>query len=189
MIYGQDVVVSAKESGQILQIAQGALVENLQFVNGSTDFVGGAVNCNSFGEQITLRNCQFKNNSSNALDNQGRGAAVIHSFGLLVIENCLFENNFGTLGLGAAISSEGFWQEGDPIRQIIISDCLFVDNEGAAPVLVGCATDIFLLDSSLLDIALSEGCETFDIPGPNLVVDTLFTVMGGDTLSLSLIHI
>ena len=176
VIEGEGVVIYADVPGAIVQITQEARIQNLQFLNAITDRVGGAMLCNSFGGPIELIDCTFKNNQSNAAENQGRGGAILQVRGETIITDCHFENNTGTLGIGGAISTEGFHEQGDPNFKITLGSSTFVNNGTGGPVFIGCHTDLFLLDGSSDIVVLTQGCENFGLQSGSINMGLTFTL-------------
>lgn len=176
VIEGGGVVIFAGVPGLLIQITQEAWISNLRFVNARTEEVGGAMLCNSFGGPIQLVDCAFENNQSNAPENQGRGGAILQVRGETIIANCHFENNTGNLGLGGAISTEGFHEKGDPNFKITIESSTFVNNGNEGAVFIGCHTDLFLLDGDSEVVVLTQGCENFGLQSGSINMETTFVV-------------
>jgi len=113
------VTISGNNSTRLLLISGGAqaLIDSVDFVDGSNDNGGGIVVGGS-GAQLTLRNARVANNQATASSGDGGGVAVSGSF---IAENCLFENNTAVDGGGAL----RIYSSGDAT----LSNCSFVGNQ------------------------------------------------------------
>lgn len=77
-------------------------VSNTRF-NANTNTFGGAVANFATGSLATYRDCSFTENSGAT----GGGGALTNGFGVrLEVENCLFENNTGTVGAAIRVQND-----------------------------------------------------------------------------------
>ncbi len=172
VLYGNGIIFYSLESGAFFQLATSqAEIHDVTIQNVGTSLVGlAAITIAPVGGTYLVRGCTFRDNFSFAPFNQGRGVAIWQHSGNLTIENCHFQNNNGTLSVGAAIYAGGFVEMGQPNHQLEVSNCTFVNNRGSDPILIGCGVDYVLRDPSG-EAGLRNGCPSASVSlAPGLVV-------------------
>ena len=126
-IDGNGHTINSMSKSRIFYItAENVVLKNIQFINGSNGVRGGAIHWN--GENGTLSNCNFINNSAIGTSTGGGGGAVYINSNCKVV-NCNFTNNQVSDNYeGGAIY---FYNNGN------VTNCNFVNNTGAVYFLMG----------------------------------------------------
>lgn len=94
---GSNTVLDANSSSRILNISSGKVtLKNLNFINGKTNSIGGAIHA---AGELTIINCTFKNNTADANEDNGLSLSELYW-------NQVMNEGIDTVACGGAIYSE-----------------------------------------------------------------------------------